>query len=204
LPKLARQFDYETISDVILTIRYTAREGGEQTRNAVGDLVEALDAISRPGDTLHGTGQMHLFSARAEFPEAWRNFVASGASPEGAMISLDLSEQRFPHPPKALGTRTIEYVAVFFRWSANAALGPENDTFLDAELMAGEDTVPLGTFSKYEPDPPDSDAGYDYYAASTGTAINKSPGTWSLALPNGWTAGRDPEDLIIVVGHKVS
>lgn len=35
------QFDYNTISDVILQLRYTAREGGGLLRNdAVGDLKE--------------------------------------------------------------------------------------------------------------------------------------------------------------------
>ncbi|WP_170135745.1 neuraminidase-like domain-containing protein [Nannocystis exedens] len=214
LPKVVRQFDYETISDVILTIRYTAREGGETTAALVGDLLNAentgLNNFKRAeADTepVRGTGQVHVFSARAEFPEAWRSFVAAGTSSEGTSISLDLSEQRFPHPPKPLGTRTIEYIAVFFRWNANEDLGPDNDTFQGAVLSAGEDPIALGNFGKYAenlPLPDGSGYNYLYYAASTSTTLGKSPGTWTLELPNGWSAGKDPEDLIVVVGHKVS
>ena len=41
-----RQFDYETISDVILRIRYTAREGGGLLRKgAVKNLNEAVDPL---------------------------------------------------------------------------------------------------------------------------------------------------------------
>jgi hypothetical protein len=40
LPKEFRQFDYDTISDVILHLRYTAREGGEMLKT------EAMDALN--------------------------------------------------------------------------------------------------------------------------------------------------------------
>lgn len=44
LPKDFRQFDYDTISDVVLHLRYTAREGGEPLKNhAVTELQNALN-----------------------------------------------------------------------------------------------------------------------------------------------------------------
>ena len=42
LPTAFRQFDYETISDVILHLRYTAREGGELLRE------QATATLQRP------------------------------------------------------------------------------------------------------------------------------------------------------------
>jgi len=48
LPRDFRQFDYDTISDIVLHLRYTAREGGEPLRNqAVTDLQDALNEFLR-------------------------------------------------------------------------------------------------------------------------------------------------------------
>ena len=117
-----------------------------------------------------------------------------------------LSVKLLPHPLKPPGDRSIDYVALFFRWNADESLGPDNDTFEDAVLKAGLDTIELGNFGEYEPTLPAPESGYNYVyrAASTSTTLGKSPGTWTLELPNGWSAGKDPEDLIVVVGHKVS
>ena len=46
LPKEAKQFDYNTISDVIITIRYTARNSGSsQFKDAVNDKIKLISAI---------------------------------------------------------------------------------------------------------------------------------------------------------------
>jgi hypothetical protein len=61
-------FDYDTISDVILQIRYTAREGGGLLRNG---------AISRIKELIAGAeavGSVRLFSMRHEFPTEWAKF----------------------------------------------------------------------------------------------------------------------------------
>jgi len=62
------QFDYSTISDLILHIRYTAREGGSLLRNgAMAQIKELIrDAQS--------VGSVRLFSVRHEFPTEWAKF----------------------------------------------------------------------------------------------------------------------------------
>lgn len=207
LPDVVRQFDYETISDVILTIRYTALDGGEITKGLVGDLKGALDLIDRPDGALHGQGQMRIFSARAEFPEAWRSFVAAGTGMNAASLSLELTEERFPHPERPPGDRTIEYVAIFGRWPADEMLGPDpNTTFDNATLDAPGGPITIDSFSKYLDTRPLPDgAGYNYiWYWSSAADLGKELGTLTLNLPEGWPTGHDPEDFIIVVGHKVS
>src|SRR5262249_46679686 len=69
LPKDYRFFDYNTISDVILHIRYTARQGVEP-----GKVKTALD------DLFQQTNQSNLallFSLRHDFPTEWSAFVNS-------------------------------------------------------------------------------------------------------------------------------
>jgi len=208
LPAKVRQFDYETISDVVLTIRYTAREGGTTTKDAVGALDTALDAIARPDGALNGAGQVHVFSARAEFPEAWRSFVAAGHGGGETDLVLDLSEQRFPHPQLPPGSRTIEYVAVFARWPADASVAPSSAPFGSAELQPPTgDPIALPAFSKYKPnDPVDNGPPKNNYLwyANTDDGLAKAPGTWTLHAPSGWPDEKSPEDIIIVVAHKVA
>lgn len=68
LPSEIPQFDYDTISDVILHIRYTARAGGGLLRKgAMDNLKTLIDAAQAPGS-------MRLFSVRHEFPIEWAKF----------------------------------------------------------------------------------------------------------------------------------
>ena len=65
-PKLA-QFDYSTISDVILHLRYTARDGGEGLRGAAFNALQT--ARTKPGAL--------LVAVKQEFPEEWARAVAA-------------------------------------------------------------------------------------------------------------------------------
>ena len=65
--RIIRAFDYDTISDVILHIRYTARQGVEPTK-----VKAALD------DLLQQANQSNLallFSLHHDFPTEWTAFV---------------------------------------------------------------------------------------------------------------------------------
>jgi len=64
------QFDYETISDVIMHIRYTARDGGELLRE--GAIAYNKELI----DNAQAAGSVRLFSVRNEFPAEWVGFKA--------------------------------------------------------------------------------------------------------------------------------
>jgi hypothetical protein len=76
-------FDYDTISDVILHLRYTARDGGDELpRAAVGN----LQVMIKAGEA---RGNVRLFSIRHEFPTEWPRF--HGQKPgDGERFSLKL------------------------------------------------------------------------------------------------------------------
>lgn len=65
------QFDYNTISDVILHLRYTAREGGVSLRQG------AIDNIATKIQEANTSGLARLFSLKHEFPAEWHRFVTS-------------------------------------------------------------------------------------------------------------------------------
>jgi len=92
LPADVRQFDYDTISDVIVHFRYTAREAGGLLRNgSVANLKERIDGAQAPGS-------VRLFSVRHEFPAEWAKFKAVKFEGETkvAELTLGLREAHYP------------------------------------------------------------------------------------------------------------
>ena len=83
------QFDYNTISDVILHIRYTAREGGALLRKGAMDNLKVLIAAAR------AAGSVRLFSVRHEFPSEWAKFQTQGAN-QRFELTLNLREEHYP------------------------------------------------------------------------------------------------------------
>jgi hypothetical protein len=86
-----RQFDYDTISDVIFHVRYTAREGGELLRKG------ALDNLKETFDAAQGVGSVRLFSLRHEFPGEWASFQSqTPAANQRFELKLNLRDEHYP------------------------------------------------------------------------------------------------------------
>ena len=85
------QFDYNTISDVILHIRYTARLGGGLLRKGT------LDNLKTQIDAAQAAGSVRLFSARHDFPQAWAAFQGQTlVDGQRAVLLLDFQPQHYP------------------------------------------------------------------------------------------------------------
>ncbi|MCB9489598.1 MAG: insecticidal toxin protein [Deltaproteobacteria bacterium] len=85
------QFDYNTISDVILHIRYTAREGGDRLgQGAIGHLRDLIHGLDDPRKKVPVT---RLLSVRHEFPTAW---AAHKAAETDADLTLPLKAEHYP------------------------------------------------------------------------------------------------------------
>jgi len=88
LPKDYPAFDYATISDVILHIRYTARQGVDGTK-----VKTALDNLFQQ---VNQSGLALLFSLRHDFPTEWSAFVNDKpASP--APFTATIRKDFFPY-----------------------------------------------------------------------------------------------------------
>jgi hypothetical protein len=110
LPNDFRQFDYDTISDVILHVRYTAREGGDSLRQqATTELQAAVNAMVRNQEQ-HGLAQ--LFSLRHDFPTEWYRFTATADAYGNHTQAFSLSKERFPFLFQSQ-TMTITQLDVF-------------------------------------------------------------------------------------------
>ena len=99
LPKTSNQFDFNTIADVVLHLKYTARDGGEALRTAAE---RALPLAS--GDLVR------LFSMRHEFPTEWHRFLNPPGSQPDQSVPLSLTPDRFPFqlPNKTITIKELE------------------------------------------------------------------------------------------------
>jgi hypothetical protein len=92
LPTHVRQFAYESISDVVLKLMYTARQGGAQLRTAaeksIGDLIKAAEAASQ------GDGLFALIDVPNDFSNAWataKRVPTAGPNPSATITMGDMS-----------------------------------------------------------------------------------------------------------------
>ncbi|MEU4419670.1 hypothetical protein AB0F81_03530 [Actinoplanes sp. NPDC024001] len=104
LPADVPQFDHDTITDVVLHLRYTAREGGLALRTAA---VAALQARIAAASAL---GSTRLLSVRHEFPTEWARFTAATLP---APLTLTLREEHYPYWARLTADRVLHEVELF-------------------------------------------------------------------------------------------
>ena len=87
LPIDFKQFDYNTISDVILHLRYTAREGGAQLKS------KAVDQIVKIVGDANAPGLARSFSLKHDFPTEWHRFSSSTTED----LKIFIKKNHFPY-----------------------------------------------------------------------------------------------------------
>jgi hypothetical protein len=104
LPAEVRQFDYDTISDVVLHVKYTAREGGSTLRNlAVTTLKDKLAEIKQ---TLGETGLHVALDMKHDLPNEWHLLKTTGA------VDITIDKSRLPYfsQSSATGIDNVKFV----------------------------------------------------------------------------------------------
>jgi hypothetical protein len=89
-----RQFDFKSISDVIIHFKYTARDGGTE----LGDVASAnlLSQINTLALSENKIGLFRVFSAKQEFPNNWYRFLNPTNPVDDQAMLFELSNDRFP------------------------------------------------------------------------------------------------------------
>ncbi len=90
-----RQFDYDTITDVIVHVSYMAREGGGQLKQKA---IESLKQTITEGTLklAEEQGLLRLFSLKHEFPNKWHRFLHPVGAGDPHRLELDITMERFP------------------------------------------------------------------------------------------------------------
>ena len=124
LPAQLRSFDYTTISDVILHIRYTARQAGDPlAAQATSELTTMLDTAGQASQAL-------LFCLRYDFATEWAAFVNGTGD-----FAVTLDKQFFPYYVQSAANLTIDRLTLYAgNAGALASVTPQTDL---AALSAG-------------------------------------------------------------------
>ena len=95
LPAQMRSFDYNSLSDVIMQMNYTAKEGGDILKEAASSaLNDALMAMVLGSDS---AGLSRMFSIKNEFSNEWYRFLNPPADQNGQNARLVIDQPKFPY-----------------------------------------------------------------------------------------------------------
>jgi hypothetical protein len=175
-------FDWTTITDVVLHVRYTAREGGDPLRDA------ALASLTLE---LSGIPLRRALSAKHEFPTEWNAFLRPAQGLNDAVLRLDLSEKRFPYMAYNLGLKISEIQLVAL------VKDTENWLDIDVQVTAGNNQASLTLESV--------DDLYDGNPSGMLAYQDADPGTWTITAP--MTLGAPSQwidDLVVIATYQIT
>src|SRR6185312_360687 len=202
LPTAAPQFDYDTITDVVMTLSYTAREGGDvlktaATTNITRQLNNMLAAISKPSNNM---GLVRAFSLSKEFPDVFHRLLANSTSP----ATMTLLPQHFPFVIRNKQMKmTIVSVTTNIDLVAGAPAGG-SPTFTvntsaaapgstDPALSSGQSPTGMQVFSKTTP-----------AAALTSATLLSTWTSQALTLTQTGITLDQVEDIVLMFTYTVS
>ncbi|MGH2644116.1 MAG: hypothetical protein ACRDE2_09220, partial [Chitinophagaceae bacterium] len=190
LPAAMKQFDYDTIGDVIIHLRYTARDGGQALHDAAAqNLQTAIDSMLV---SQKDNGLMRIFSARNEFPTEWYAFLNPASASDDQVLSLNLSPDRFPFFA-ASGNMAIKSVELVADNSNNPALTAVNNM---AVISPASTSITKSL----------QQAGYGNFPTASYGFSNQKTGTWQVMnshTNNSPLTGDLIKDLVLIVHYSV-
>jgi Tc toxin complex TcA C-terminal TcB-binding domain/Neuraminidase-like domain len=93
MPQQFQQFDFDSISDVIVQLKYTSRDGGAALQSAAQENLQNRISASL---TTPGLGLFRVFSAKRDFPTQWYKFLNSANTNGNQELDIDITD-RFPY-----------------------------------------------------------------------------------------------------------
>ena len=191
-----RQFDYSTISDAILHVKYTAREDTGPFKN--GAIAHLREYFSQD----ETTPSMRMLNLR-QFPRQWYRFLNPPNPANGNILELEMSPALFAFRDEK---KTLKVNSI---WLLARCKDGENYTVvLNPPLASGSDTFNLAQMNQY---------GRLYFAQKDVSAANVTidlaapPVKWQLKMANknpttaDGNLENDPpevEDLMLVLGYQ--
>jgi hypothetical protein len=197
LPQALRPFDYSTITDVILHVKYTARDGGSLLRRlAQESLIDGVNAIGASNSGLN-----RLFSLRQEFPTEWYRLAKAAGTDDPRTEEFAISLRRFPFVFAGKSMRlTITSLALFavpIKTVKTPVLLPNTlQVFApgSATTLSATGETSLGPLR-----------GRTFSVNNVVAAEKDEDAKWKLALPNADVAQfqAEVEDLLIICEYQL-
>lgn len=181
------QFDFDTISDVILQLRYTGREGGNRLKEAaVKALQEAVNEMVLANEQ---RGLFRLFSLRHDFPNAFHRLLHPNPPDARQTAEFELKQQHFPYflADRAL---SLSVVKVYLKPKGTEAVNT-------ASLRLTVNSSEVGTWTNFPGSDPILLEGE---AALTGNPL----GLWTIDAGTNGLSSEELDDILILLNYTAS
>ncbi|MCW5203407.1 hypothetical protein VU12_10755 [Desulfobulbus sp. US4] len=185
LPNEIRQFDYNTISDVVVHISYTALyDGGFKQAVESAIKTKVIEYSQNPG-------LFRVFSLSHEFPDAFHRLLTEPDSPQSTEI--EIKQEHFPYFMTSF-TLTTSSVTIFVRLK-------EKNTFTlhDLQINGKDISFTVTTSGNGEKN--------DLHEGTT-SATGALPGAWKITSGNGTAGGglkrEEIADILIAIKYQAS
>jgi hypothetical protein len=126
LPDTFREFDYESITDVVLHLRYTALDGGDKLRSVAADSVK--EYVKSIDDLSQDEGLFAFFDLRHDFPNEWYKATNPPDGATARVMTLGDVYERLPFFTK--GTPPAKILATDVYLFTSSALSSGNVTLV--------------------------------------------------------------------------
>ena len=214
MPQACNAFDFDTITNVVIKLSYTARDGGDLLRSVAfaAAKLPALPQQTGPspmGATPAQDDRARLFSVRHEFPTQWYGLLhpADAAAKYGQLPML-LTAERFPFQYRGDKITTGEIdVFVILKDRPAGTPAPPDPLIV---YITSQAAPPAGTVAVPPVDPTpgqlslpqDPLFGNVYHATMPGSGATVIPGLWWLSVPMAtFSALTDQIDDAFIVFH---
>jgi hypothetical protein len=111
LPKDFKQFDYDTISDVVMQMRYTSLDGGDKLKSAAGESV--LNYIKSIDELSKQEGIFATFDLKHDFPDEWYKAMNPAAGATERILILNNLNELLPIFTKGRMAKNIQATDVY-------------------------------------------------------------------------------------------
>jgi Tc toxin complex TcA C-terminal TcB-binding domain/Neuraminidase-like domain/Salmonella virulence plasmid 28.1kDa A protein len=118
LPSQFRQFDYDTITDVVLRLRYTAMDGGDKLKTAAAQTVQ--DYIGSVENLSRNEGLFAAFDLKHDFPDEWYRANRLAADATERVLTIDHLNDKLPIFTKGRSPAKIQATDIYLYASAPA------------------------------------------------------------------------------------
>ena len=192
--KPLRQFDYGSISDAILHVKYTAREDAGPFKN--GAITHLRGYFDQDG----ATNALRMFDLRREFPGQWHRFLNPTNPADGNVFELEMALNLFPlrDQGKTLKVNSIWLLARCLN-TGNYEVVMTPPLPVPAPPPDGSDTMTLAQLNQY--------GGLhfsqkDVAALGIEASPTGPPVIWRLKMTGPGGGNLEVEDMLLVLGYE--
>ncbi len=192
--KSLRQFDFSTISDAIIHVRYTAREaGGLLKDHAITNLKEYFEQDDK-------SPSMKIIDLKRDFSSNWHKFLHPNDDIEENIMEIPIKPELFPYKDKE-HTLKVNSISLIAKCKDDREYKVQLDPPLPSPPPAGSDSLTLTPVETYgNLHFAEKDTSSDSIILDFSTEI-----TWSITIesPTGDQLSKDEiEDLYFILGYE--